>query len=45
MVVVGVLSRSHHTDFSLTLTGPTVTKFNFTDVATNAANIFDIPFK
>lgn len=29
---------------SLTVSGPTTPQFNFTDVATNTANIYDIPF-
>lgn len=45
MVVVGVLTRTTHTDVSLTVSGPSAPRFNFTDVATNVANIFDIPFK
>ena len=44
MVVVGVLARSDDTTISLVLNGPVKSKFNFTDVATNLAYVYDVAY-
>jgi len=44
MIVVGVLAYTDNIDFTLTVRGPNVESYNFTDLATNKQNIYDIPY-
>lgn len=43
MIVVGVVAYSDDVNYSLTVSGPQVASFNFTDVVTNNAHIYDLP--
>jgi hypothetical protein len=44
MVVVGILTRTPNINVALTLTGPSPTQFNFTDLVSNTGHIYDVPF-
>lgn len=43
MIVVGVKAYTDDVNFSVVLNGPFEPVFNFTDIATNTANIYDLP--
>ena len=44
MVIVGVLALTDDTTVSLTVSGPGKTQFNFTDVASNQAYVYDVAY-
>ena len=44
MVIVGVMARTDDTTVSLTVRGPGKTRFNFTDVASNQAYVYDVAY-